>query len=82
MLIHTVTDPSPNLVDRTKIDRDPCGRLGKMLAYPATKKARKTKYLLRSDWPAAEPVECRIKFSNENPLRCGLSSKFFENLLK
>jgi len=34
----------------------------------------------RCDWPAAEAVECYIKFSQlKSSLRCGLSSKFFDD---
>jgi len=34
-----------------------------------------------SDWPAAEAIEYHIKFfcNEKSPLRCGLSSKFFDH---
>ena len=35
----------------------------------------------RSDWPATEAVNVTLNFPNENPLRCGLSSKSFDLLL-
>jgi len=35
----------------------------------------------RSDWLAAEAVECHVKFSRlKSPMQCGLSSKLVDHL--